>query len=50
MAGRGVYSGLRVVDLTQGIAGAITTMLLADAGAEVIRIDRPGDPFGGLSG
>jgi len=45
-----VYSDLRVVDLTQGIAGAITTMLLADAGAEVIRIDQPDDPFADLSG
>ncbi|MFF5991236.1 CaiB/BaiF CoA-transferase family protein [Prauserella flavalba] len=50
MPGRGVYSGLRVVDLTQGVAGAITTMLLADAGAEVIRIDLPGDPCAHLSG
>lgn len=45
-----VYEGLRVVDLSQGIAGAITTMLLADAGAEVIRLDTPDDPFAGLSG
>ena len=50
MAGRGVYSDLRVVDLTQGVAGAVATMLLADAGAEVIRIDRPDDPFAELSG
>ncbi|MEV0494676.1 CaiB/BaiF CoA-transferase family protein [Streptomyces atratus] len=45
-----VYTGLRVIDLTQGIAGALTTMLLGDAGAEVIRIDTPDDPFAGLSG
>ncbi|MGV0835922.1 CoA transferase [Mycolicibacterium thermoresistibile] len=47
---RAVYEGLRVIDLTQGIAGAISTMLLADAGAEVIRIDLPTDPFEHLSG
>lgn len=46
----GVYEGLRVVDLSQGVAGAIATMLLADAGAEVLRMDRPGDPFSELSG
>ncbi|KAA9156341.1 CoA transferase [Amycolatopsis acidicola] len=50
MPGQGVYAQLRVVDLTRGVAGGITTMLLADAGAEVIRIDLPGDPFAGLSG
>ncbi|MGX7732063.1 CoA transferase [Rhodococcus sp. 2H158] len=45
-----VYEGLRVIDLTQGIAGALSTMLLADAGAEVVRIELPDDPFDGLSG
>lgn len=45
-----VYSGLRVVDLTQGVAGSVATMLLADAGAEVVRIDRDDDPFRQLSG
>ncbi|MGY1739437.1 MULTISPECIES: CoA transferase [unclassified Blastococcus] len=45
-----VYAGLRVVDLTRGTAGAIATMLLADAGAEVIRLDSPDDPFAGCSG
>ncbi|WP_226365031.1 CoA transferase [Pseudonocardia sp. ICBG162] len=45
-----VYSGLRVVDLSQGIAGAMATMLLADAGAEVVRIDQPDDRFAELSG
>lgn len=45
-----VYAGLRVVDLTQGVAGSVATMLLADAGAEVVRIDREDDPFRHLSG
>lgn len=45
-----VYAGLRVVDLTQGVAGSVATMLLADAGAEVVRVDREDDPFRSLSG
>jgi crotonobetainyl-CoA:carnitine CoA-transferase CaiB-like acyl-CoA transferase len=37
--------GLRVLDLTWSPAGAIVTMFLADHGAEVVRVDRPGtDP------
>ena len=34
--------GISVVDLTEGTAGAIATMLLADHGAEIIRVDPPG--------
>lgn len=34
--------GIRVVDLGDWIAGPLTCTLLADMGAEVIRIDRPG--------
>lgn len=45
-----VYAGLRVVDLTQGVAGPVATMLLADAGADVVRVDREDDPFQDLSG
>jgi crotonobetainyl-CoA:carnitine CoA-transferase CaiB-like acyl-CoA transferase len=38
--------GLRVVDLTAGPAGGLATMILADFGAEVLLIERPGgDPF-----
>lgn len=41
----GIFSGIRVIDLTQGMAGALTTMILADYGAEVIRLEPPGgDP------
>lgn len=34
--------GLRVVDLSWGLAGALTTLVLADGGAEVIRVEPPG--------
>ena len=38
--------GLRVVDLSTGIAGAYGTKLLADGGAEVIKVEAPqGDPL-----
>ena len=42
----GVLSGIKVIDLSEGIAGPMATMMLADHGAEVTRIERPGgDPF-----
>jgi len=41
-----VLEGLRVLDLSWGIAGPMATMLLADHGAAVTRIEPPGgDPF-----
>ena len=47
----GVLGGIKVLDLSWGIAGPMTGMLLADHGADVTRIERPkGDPFKGTLG
>ncbi|KPM51991.1 hypothetical protein ACG83_30980 [Frankia sp. R43] len=42
---RGPLAGLTVLDVSRGAAGPMTTMLLADSGADVLRIESPhGDP------
>ena len=43
-AGAGALAGLRVVDFGQWLAGPLLAAWLADAEAEVIRIDPPGGP------
>ncbi len=43
--GAAVLDGLRVVDMTSGLAGPVATLFLAEAGAEVMKIEPPtGDP------
>ena len=41
MSANGRLAGFRVVDLTEGICGPFSSMQLADAGAEVIKVEPP---------
>ncbi|MDE0579079.1 MAG: CoA transferase [bacterium] len=50
MVGRPALDGIQVVDLGWGIAGGYATKLLADAGADVVKVELPeGDPLRGYS-
>ncbi len=40
--GAGVLSGIKVVDFGHFVAGPLTAVMLADQGAEVVHVDRPG--------
>ena len=41
----GILDGIRIMDLSQGMAGALVTLLLAEQGADVIKVEPPGgDP------
>jgi crotonobetainyl-CoA:carnitine CoA-transferase CaiB-like acyl-CoA transferase len=37
----GILDGIRIVDMTTGIAGPVATMLLAEVGADVVKVEPP---------
>ncbi|HXY91828.1 MAG TPA: CoA transferase [Acidimicrobiia bacterium] len=41
-ANAGILDGIRIVDLSDGIAGPVATLLLAEAGADVVTVEPPG--------
>ena len=48
---KGILEDVRVVDLTSGLAGPVATMFLAEAGADVIKVETPeGDRLRGTAG
>jgi crotonobetainyl-CoA:carnitine CoA-transferase CaiB-like acyl-CoA transferase len=48
---RGIYDGVRVVELASGIAAPYATMFLADHGADVVKVEAPaGDPYRSQAG
>ncbi len=51
MSGPGVLEDLRVIDATTGPVGGLATMVLADFGADVVKVEPPGgDRFRALPG
>ncbi|HEX3460204.1 MAG TPA: CoA transferase, partial [Acidimicrobiales bacterium] len=49
--GPGILDGVRVLDCSRGMAGPLATLLLAEAGADVVKVEPPeGDPVRHLPG
>src|SRR5947209_4721087 len=47
----GALDGIRILDLSWGIAGPLGVLLLAEHGADVIKVEPPGgDPFRSYEG
>src|SRR6476469_10049405 len=47
----GALDGVRILDLSWGIAGPLGVMLLAEHGADVVKVEPPGgDPFRAYDG
>ncbi|MFV0260543.1 MAG: CoA transferase, partial [Acidimicrobiales bacterium] len=47
----GVYAGVRVLELAEGLAAPYAAMFLADQGADVVKLESPtGDPYRGDPG
>ena len=38
----GILEGIRILDLAEGIAGSVAAMLLAESGADVVKVEAPG--------
>ena len=38
----GILHGIRVIDLSQGMSGALASLLMAEQGADVIKVEPPG--------
>jgi len=41
MVDEGILEGVRVLDLAEGVAGSVAALLLAESGADVVKVERP---------